>query len=163
MIPIIASEKMSKKVLTKALVKNIALSNLPLAEVLVAEREMINYHFLEAALEKIKAITTWAKNGQHAVDLVKQSTDFDIILMDIKMPIMDGFKATRLIKKMNNEIPIIAQTAYTMMDEEDKSYEAGCDAYVSKPIDIKKLLQIINELINKEYSKNKKQSMTKKS
>jgi len=64
--------------------------------------------------------------------------------MDMKMPVMEGFEATKIIKKMRREIPIIAQTAYAMENERDKCYDAGCDYYLTKPFDQALLLQVMN-------------------
>ena len=109
--------------------------------VLIAEDEEINYLYLKAALSKTKAIILRAKNGKEAVEAVKCNPGIDIVLMDIKMPEMNGIEATRIIKSIDKDMIVIAQTAYVM--EEDKlMYEkAGCNDYLAKPITKDKLLQ----------------------
>ncbi|MCX7987024.1 MAG: response regulator, partial [Bacteroidales bacterium] len=85
----------------------------------------------------------FARDGKQAVDLVNQH-HIDLVLMDLKMPEMDGFEATRIIRSKFPDIPIIAQTAYTFSDERKKAFEAGCNDYIAKPISIAKLYEIIN-------------------
>jgi len=87
-----------------------------------------------------------AKDGKEAVNLVEKN-HIDLILMDLKMPEMDGFEATRIIRKRFPNLPIIAQTAYTFSDERKRAFEAGCNDYISKPIAINKLYNIINQLL----------------
>ncbi len=67
--------------------------------------------------------------------------------MDIRMPVMNGYDATRLIKSINPKLPVISITAYAMSEDESKSIEAGCDKYISKPIGPGKLLELINEFL----------------
>jgi PAS domain S-box-containing protein len=105
------------------------------ASILIAEDEQMNFLFLQEALYPSGAKITWAKNGKEALELIQNNHQFDIILMDMKMPIMDGYEATRKIKKIRPDIPVIAQTAYAMPEEQKKGFESGCDFYLSKPID----------------------------
>ncbi len=114
---------------------------------LVAEDDDINFFFLREALQFTKVNIVRASNGLEAINISK-SKDFDIILMDIKMPILDGFEATRQIKRNKPQIPIIAQTAYAMAGEDEKAYQAGCDGYVTKPLKIKELVVIVNKFLN---------------
>ena len=79
--------------------------------------------------------------------MCKSNDNIDLILMDIKLPNMNGYEVTKKIKEFRNEIPIIAQTAYAMQDEREKCLKAGCDDYISKPIDIDKLFSMINKFI----------------
>ncbi len=102
--------------------------------ILVAEDEEINFLFLKETLIQSGAKVDWAKNGQEALDLAI-SKEYDMILMDMKMPVMDGYDATKKIKKLKPQTPIVAQTAYALPEEQKKGYEAGCDFYLSKPID----------------------------
>lgn len=110
--------------------------------ILIAEDEDSNYRYLEMVLNKTKANILWAKDGIEAINMCKQHEP-DLILMDIKMPNMDGLEATREIKKTHPEIPIIAQTAYAMENDEHLSLEAGCNSYLSKPIKANKLLEVL--------------------
>jgi len=110
--------------------------------ILIAEDEEINYFFLETLLLKQGAEVLHAWNGRQAIDFI-QNQEVDLILMDIKMPIMDGYEATRKIKKVKPAIPIIAQTAYALGNDEIKCVEAGCDEHIVKPIRKNLLYSII--------------------
>jgi len=90
-----------------------------------------------------------AKNGQEAVDLCHNHPEIDLILMDIKMPVMNGMEATRLIKSFRKDLPIIAVTAFAQSGDEHRFREAGCDDYISKPINKTKLLSLIQEYFKK--------------
>lgn len=115
--------------------------------ILIAEDDFINYKFLEISLAKTNAKLIWAKNGKEAVDIVSTDQQVDIILMDIQMPIMNGYEATKLIKNINPKIPIIAQTAYAYNNEGNNVFEAGCDAYMKKPLNPFELLDSINKFL----------------
>jgi CheY-like chemotaxis protein len=85
------------------------------------------------------------KTGKAAVETCRNNPDIDLILMDIKMPGMDGYEATREIRKFNQNVFIIAQTAFALSGDRDKSFEAGCDEYISKPINNVVLKSLIEE------------------
>jgi CheY-like chemotaxis protein len=115
--------------------------------ILIGEDELVNYRLLEVILSKTNATLIHGKSGSEALRLFKSNPNIDIILMDIKMPALDGCEVTREIRKLNPEIPIIAQTAYALEEEKDKSLEAGCNAYITKPINKKELLTLIATLL----------------
>jgi len=121
--------------------------------ILIGEDELINYRLLEVMLAKTKVKILRGKNGLETFQLFKENPQIDIILMDIKMPEMDGCEVTREIRKTNKKIPIIAQTAYALEEEKEKSLEAGCTAYITKPINKKELLHLIDTKL-KEKVKN---------
>jgi len=113
---------------------------------LIVEDEEVNYLFLETLLLdsiKLDCILIHAKNGKEAVDICKNNGAIDFILMDIKMPIMNGYEATKLIKEFNPTIPIIAQTAYSTSEDKAKAISAGCNDFVSKPIRKKILKEVL--------------------
>jgi len=112
--------------------------------ILIAEDEEDNFMLLEELLSDTKAHILHATTGKEAVEIVKK-TQIHLVLMDINMPEMDGYEATRLIKKMNKNIPVVAQTAYAMSGEREKSSQAGCDNYITKPININELLSTISK------------------
>ncbi|RLD78163.1 MAG: hypothetical protein DRJ10_10780, partial [Bacteroidetes bacterium] len=116
------------------------------SNILVAEDEEINFLFLKETLQQSGAKVDWAKNGQEAVDLALNKA-YDLILMDMKMPVMDGYDATKKIKKIKPNTPIIAQTAYALPEEQKIGYEAGCDFYLSKPIDPINLINTIKKYL----------------
>jgi len=118
--------------------------------ILIAEDDDANFLLLQKALEKTNAAIIHAENGKDAVNYCKSNPEIDVVLMDIRMPIMDGIEATSQIKVLRNDLPIIVQTAFTMSSEKEKSFKAGCDDYISKPINIKELLSTIYKYIEED-------------
>ena len=117
-------------------------------KIIVAEDDETSFYYLEYVLKDISKSLIHAKDGMEVIELTKNNKDTDIILMDIKMPKLNGFEATREIRKFNKEVFIIAQTAYAQESYKAKVSEAGCDAYISKPVDKEKLLDIISKMKN---------------
>ena len=115
--------------------------------ILIAEDEIVNYMFLEVLFEETGAVLIHAADGRIAIDTVKANPDINIVLMDIKMPNVNGLDATRQIKAIRPQLPIIAQTAYAMQDDEYKALQAGCNAYISKPIDANKLINLMKKYL----------------
>ncbi len=115
-------------------------------KIFVVDDSKDNQMLLQIMLEKYGASVDFADNGQQAIERL-QAADFDIILMDYKMPVMDGFEATKKIRKMGNKLPIILLTANAMKGEREKSLRAGANAYISKPIDWSALISSILQLI----------------
>ena len=115
--------------------------------ILIVEDNPHSFSFLKETLKKTNANTIHAKNAEIAIDICKSNLDIDIVLMDIQLPQMNGYEATREIKKFRKSLPIIAQTAFAMAGDKEKSILAGCDDYISKPININKLLPKINQFL----------------
>lgn len=116
--------------------------------VLVAEDEQSNFIYIHDLLKRYQYNVIHAKNGKEAVKQIKTNRNIDLVLMDIKMPIMNGIDATKEIRKVNREIPVIAQTAYAMADDKKRALEAGCNDYLAKPISVRNLTNIIHKHIN---------------
>jgi signal transduction histidine kinase len=116
--------------------------------ILIAEDEKNNFLFIKELLKPIAKTILHAQNGEQAIELFQNNSGIDLILMDIKMPIMDGMEAARLIRSMNSHIPIIAQTAFTSLEKEIIS-NTNFDGYISKPINKTKLFSIIAQVIKK--------------
>lgn len=112
--------------------------------ILVVEDDEVNFRFVEAILLDSEAQILYAVNGFQAVELCRSISKIDLVLMDIKMPEMDGLEATRQIRQFNKKIPIIAQTAFFTEIDPEKCLAAGCNDCITKPIDIKEFLQKIN-------------------
>ncbi|MFN8671710.1 MAG: PAS domain S-box protein [Candidatus Sericytochromatia bacterium] len=125
--------------------EGIVIPNLENKLILIVEDIELNYFLLLKMLLKTKAKIIWAKNGEEAVRIVKEKPEIDIILMDIRMPKMNGYDATVEIRKFDSNVYIIAQTAYALDDEKENIFHSGCNDYISKPIN-KKLLY--NKLTN---------------
>jgi len=115
--------------------------------VLVVEDDESSFEFLKVVLKKTAQFILWAQNGEEAVTLCKNDPDIDIVLMDINMPVMNGYDATKAIKAFRPTLPIIAQTAYAIAGDREKSIEVGCDEYISKPIKREELLDKIKKLL----------------
>lgn len=102
--------------------------------ILVAEDESSNYRLIQAILKRNNFKVIRAENGEEAMNMCAEDASIDLVLMDIRMPLMNGMEATKEIKKIRPNLPIIAQTAYAMDGDKDKAIEQGFDDYVSKPI-----------------------------
>jgi len=114
--------------------------------VLITEDEEVNFFLLKTIFKKTEAKIIRAKNGKEAVDIIEQfNGDIDLVLMDLNMPVMDGYEAMRIIKSQHPEIPIIAQTAYTLTEDRIKCMRAGFNDYISKPINRLTLFRLVNE------------------
>jgi len=114
-------------------------------KILIAEDEETNFLFVEAILEETNAKLIWAKNGKDALEKFIANSDIDLVLMDIKMPEMDGIIATQKIRQLNSYVPIIAQTAYALSEDKNKCLNAGCTDYLTKPINHRLLLATIDK------------------
>lgn len=113
--------------------------------ILVAEDNESNFILMTYILKRQYEIMR-AKNGQEAVDMVEKG-GIDLILMDIKMPVMDGLEATKAIKEKHPELPIIALTANAFDTDRQLAIEAGCDEFLSKPVSSEKCLNAITRLL----------------
>lgn len=116
--------------------------------ILIVEDEEINFYYIRETLNETKANILHAKHGQSAVEACKEHPEIDLVLMDIKMPIMNGYDATSEIKAFRPELPIVAQTAYALQGERKLSMQAGCDDYLPKPIRPDVLLSTIAKYLN---------------
>jgi len=122
--------------------------------ILIVEDEEINTLYLETALSELEfnIKTIHAKNGKEAIEICKQNNDIALVFMDLKMPILNGYDATIQIRKINPNLPIIAQTAYTTKQDQQKAINAGCSDFISKPIKETTLNNIIEKYIIKNNS-----------
>ena len=115
-------------------------------KVLIVEDDDIVFEFLRIVLSAEKVEILRMENGQSAIDLYKNGKRFDIILMDIGLPDIDGYKVIEAVMKMDHKAKIIAQTAYAMQEDIDRCYKAGCLDYISKPINPELLIAKIKNL-----------------
>lgn len=121
--------------------------NLARKTVLVVEDADTNYFYISTLLEKLNAKVIRAVNGVKAVEICESNLNIDLVLMDIDLPLMNGYEATKVIKQKRPDLPIIAQTAFAMSGERERSLEAGCDDYLAKPIRKDDLINAISRLI----------------
>lgn len=116
--------------------------------ILIADDEKDTDLLLTILLNDIAKKFLSASNGIEAVEICKNNPDIDLIMMDLKMPEMDGLEATRRIREFNKKVIIIAQTAFAFRDDSKKALEAGCSEYISKPFNEKTLFRVISKAIN---------------
>lgn len=117
--------------------------------ILIAEDEEINYMYIETILQdiiKLNCNILHAKDGREAIEICRNNT-IDLVLMDLKMPNLNGFLATKQIRKFNTEIPIIAQTAYSSIEDREEALAMGCNDFISKPIEKETLINIIDNYL----------------
>ncbi|KAF0203582.1 MAG: hypothetical protein FD170_1009 [Bacteroidetes bacterium] len=115
--------------------------------ILVVEDVDTNYFYISALLEKLNAEIIRAINGSKAVEICRNNPSVRLVLMDIDLPVMNGYEATKAIKQMRPELPVLAQTAFAMSGEKERCLEAGCDDYLAKPIRKDDLIRVISKLI----------------
>jgi len=121
--------------------------------ILIAEDDDNSYFYLEEIFRSSSIEVIRAVNGVEAVEICRNNATINLVLMDLKMPVLNGFDATRQIKSFNKNIPVVAITAYAMSGDETKAREAGCDDYIPKPVDLKKIEGIINKHLSGEKLK----------
>jgi CheY-like chemotaxis protein len=119
--------------------------------ILIAEDGEVNYLFLKTILKRYnhhKLIVYRAKNGKEAVDYYTENNTIDLVFMDIQMPIMNGHDATKSLKELNPQLPIVAQTAYSTQADIQRAFEAGCDDFISKPVDPAAISKVLHRFLN---------------
>ncbi len=121
--------------------------NEEMIKVLIVEDEETNRLYLKTLLKKRNYTLLTACNGQEAVEIFSQEPDIKLILMDIRMPVMDGYQATKEIRQLNKDVVIIAQTAYASCADRDRVLAAGCNGYILKPIRKEELLEMIDRFL----------------
>jgi len=113
--------------------------------ILIAEDEQSNFDFLKILLTRMNIKVLWAKDGLEAVQLCETDPSINLVLMDIKMPRLNGYDATKLIKSKRPDLPIVAQTAYAMISDQQEAEQSGCDEYLSKPLKINQIIEILEK------------------
>lgn len=116
--------------------------------ILIVEDIETNHMLIDRILRKTKAQVLWAMDGERAVELCLENENIDLVLMDIRLPKMNGYDATKKIRTFRPDLPIIAQTAYVLYEEIDKVLEVGCNDLVTKPIIAEVLLEKCRKYLN---------------
>lgn len=114
--------------------------------ILVVEDDEMSAKFLVELFEETGAQMILVDNASDALFAVHKNKNIDLVLMDIQLPDMNGWQATRIIKKVKKNLPVIVQSAYALESHIKKSYEAGCDYFVPKPIDCDLLFQYVQKV-----------------
>jgi signal transduction histidine kinase len=112
--------------------------------ILVVEDDKVSFMLIKEFLRPLNVEIHHVTDGRDAVNFVKMNPEVRLILMDIKLPFMDGYEATKAIRQINSKIPIIAQTAYAMLGDKEKAIAAGCVDYINKPLESKRLLELVS-------------------
>jgi PAS domain S-box-containing protein len=116
--------------------------------ILVADDDEISYLLIKDILRKQNVKVIWVNDGKKAVEIVSSNKEIDLILMDIRLPVLNGYEATRQIKEIRSNLPVIAQTAFASSTDREQALKAGCNDYISKPINSPLLIDKINYLTN---------------
>jgi CheY-like chemotaxis protein len=116
-------------------------------KILIVEDDFSSRLYLNKVLQKSGVIIFNATNGQEAVDTARENPDIDFILMDLQLPVLDGYTATLLIREFRSDVIIIAQTAYGLMSEREKITESGFNDYIIKPILYENLIEKLNSYL----------------
>ena len=117
-------------------------------KILIGEDDEVSEMFLSSAVQKFGKEIIKVKTGIDAVEVCCNNPDIDLVLMDIKMPEMDGYEAIRQIRLFNPNIVIIVQTAFVLNAERENAFAAGCDEYISKPYSKSALHSLIEKRFN---------------
>jgi two-component system cell cycle response regulator DivK len=117
--------------------------------VLVVEDNIISFKLISTVLSRVHATVSHASNGKKAIEMCRGDHPVDMVLMDIQMPELNGIEATRAIKKLRPELPVIAATANTFDDERAACRAAGCDGYINKPLQFGKLFELMQSLFDR--------------
>lgn len=115
--------------------------------ILIGEDEEFNYKFLERVLNDTGVKIIWGANGKEVIELFNKNHDIDLVLLDIKMPVLNGYEVIKEIRKANKDIHVVAQTAYAMTGDKEKLINSGFSSYISKPIKTELLLEIIDSVL----------------
>jgi two-component system, cell cycle response regulator DivK len=118
--------------------------------IIIAEDDYTSYVLLEVFLSGYNYQLVNTLDGKQTIEALKKYPNAALILMDLKMPVMDGYIATREIRKFNKNIPIIAQTAYALSGDSKKAMDAGCNDYVTKPVKKEDFLMKVDKWLNKQ-------------
>lgn len=116
---------------------------------LIAEDDDLTCKLLRLFLSPTGIDCFWAKTGLEAVNLVKEHDNIDLALLDIQMPELDGISATEILKQMNNQLPVIIQTAFAFNEYRTACQKAGCDEFITKPYEKSTLLQLMDQYLTR--------------
>ena len=118
--------------------------------ILVVEDNAISFKLISAVLKQVKANVVHASNGRMAIDACGSDEHFDLVLMDMQMPEVDGLEATRQIKQIRPGLPVVATTANTYDENAEACREAGCDAFLTKPLQFRKMFELMQSFFDRQ-------------
>lgn len=117
--------------------------------ILVVDDEEINFILIQEMLDEYGYTILKAENGLKAFELCQKNDAIELVLMDVKMPVMDGYTSTEKIKEIRPNLPIIAQTAHALSGDRELALSKGCDEYISKPINRTRLIELVDFFVTK--------------
>jgi CheY-like chemotaxis protein len=129
--------------------KNKGIAAMRNLKIMIAEDDETSRNYISLIINDFSAKILEARTGIETVELCRNTKDLNLILMDIRMPGLNGYEATRRIREFNKEVIIIAQTAYALSGDREKAIEAGCTDYIAKPIRKEELHSLINQYLMK--------------
>jgi CheY-like chemotaxis protein len=118
--------------------------------VLVVEDNAISFKLIAAVLKQVKANVVHAVNGRMAIEFCSSDQHFDLVFMDMQMPEVDGLEATRKIKEMRPWLPVVATTASTYDENAEACREAGCDAFLTKPLQFRRMFELMETFFDRQ-------------
>jgi len=118
--------------------------------ILVVEDNLISFKLISAVLKQVQAEVIHATNGRKAIEFCQSGTHYDLVLMDMQMPEVNGYEATREIKKMLPDLVVVATTANAYEEDELACREAGCDAFIPKPLKFQMLFELMQSFFDKQ-------------
>lgn len=118
--------------------------------VLVVEDNPISFKLMYAVLNQVKTNVVHAVNGREAIELCETDRHFDLVMMDMQMPEIDGKEATRRIKVIRPDLPIIATTANSYQDDASACLNAGCDAFLTKPLQFQRMFDLMQSFFDRQ-------------
>ena len=116
--------------------------------ILLVEDEESNFLLIKTIMKHSEATLLWSKNGKEGIEMIDAHDEISLVLMDIKMPVMDGYEATRISKTIRPKLPVIAMTAHALYGDEEKAFESGFDNYIPKPINKNLLFSILEQYLS---------------
>lgn len=118
--------------------------------ILVVEDTLLSYKLMDAVLKQVQAQVVHASDGLKALQEIESGRPFDLVLMDMHMPQMDGLEATRRIKSMRPDLPVVATTANTYDENAEACKAAGCDAFLTKPLQFRAMFELMQDLFDRK-------------
>lgn len=118
--------------------------------VLVVEDNPVSFKLIEAMLTRVNLALLHACNGKEAIDLCMSNPEIEIVLMDMQLPVISGFQATRSITEFRPELPVIATTANAFSEDKAACMDAGCTAFISKPIAFEELFKLMDSILKQK-------------
>ncbi len=119
-------------------------------KILIVENDHTSYIYYKEVISTTGAIIFWAQDGKQGVEIFEREKNIDLVIMDIEMPVMNGYEATEAIKKISPNTPIVAITAYAMRSVKEKIESLNCNSFLTKPIRANNLLNVVLKYLNIE-------------